>query len=390
MLSFGTPVEPLRTVLRLTERQIQSMAPPTKRVSLSDGRGLELRVTPELKSTWSFTYRFDGRKTRYTIGPYPAVKLKDARGIADMLRNQIAKGLDPQQRKLQARNPNNILVLECYVQFLERYLKENLKTWAEYDRRMRADFIPAVGQKDITKLQKTELLKIIDRIMDRKAPVLANRMLQYMSRFFKWCVGRGYLEANPAHGIPKPAKERSRDRVLSLNEVKAIYSASNSLGGVIGSFVKILILTGQRRSEISNLRWEELTDNQITISAARSKNGRTIITPLTQGISSVFDCIPRNNGRYIFSTTGGLRPIGNFSRIKSELQRMSDTDNWTFHDFRRAMATHLEDIGTHRYDITCVLDHTDNSVTSVYDRSHHVERKLNGLKAWERILQKSD
>ena len=69
---------------------------------------------------------------------------------------------------------------------------------------------------------------------------------------------------------------------------------------------------------------------------------------------------------------------------------MSDTDNWTFHDFRRAMATHLEDIGTHRYDITCVLNHTDNSVTSVYDRSHHVERKLNGLKAWERILQKSD
>ena len=171
-------MEPLRAVLRLTERQIQSMAPPNKRVSLSDGRGLELRVTPELKSTWSFAYRFEGRKTRYTIGPYPAVKLKDARGIADELRNQIAKGLNPQQKKLQARNPNNVLVLECYVQFLERYLKENLKTWKEYDRRMRADFIPAVGQKDITKLQKTDLLKIIDRIMDRKAPVLANRMLQ--------------------------------------------------------------------------------------------------------------------------------------------------------------------------------------------------------------------
>ena len=86
-------MEPLRAVLRLTERQIQSMAPPEQRVSLSDGRGLELRVTPELNSTWSLTYRFDGRKTRYTIGPYPSVKLKDARVIADKLRNQIANGV---------------------------------------------------------------------------------------------------------------------------------------------------------------------------------------------------------------------------------------------------------------------------------------------------------
>ena len=162
-------MEPLRAVLRLTERQIQSMAPPEQRVSLSDGRGLELRITPKLNSKWSFTYRFDGKKTRYTIGPYPSVKLKDARVIADKLRNQIANGVNPQQRKLQARNPNNVLVLECYNQFLQRYLKENLKTWKEYDRCMRLDFIPAVGLKDITKVEKTDILKIDDGIMDRKA-----------------------------------------------------------------------------------------------------------------------------------------------------------------------------------------------------------------------------
>ena len=221
---------------------------------------------------------------------------------------------------------------------------------------MRCDFIPAVGRKDITKLQKTDLLKIIDRIMDRKAPVLANRMLQYMSKFFKCCVGRGYLETNPAQGIPKPAKESSRDRVLSLDEVRAIYSASDALGNVISAFVKILILTGQRRSEISNLKWDELTDNQINISADRTKNERAIITPLTQGISSVFDCIPRNNGTYVFSTTGGLRPIGNFSRIKLQLQNDSLTTDWTFHDFRRAIATYSEKTGFSRFDISVMRE----------------------------------
>ena len=208
-----------------------------------------------------------------------------------------------------------------------------------------------------------------------------------MSRFFKWCVGRGYLEANPAHGIPKPAKERSRDRVLSLNEVKAIYSASNSLRGVIGAFVTILILTGQRRSEISNLSWEELTDNQITISATRSKNGRTIITPLTQGISSVFDCIPRNNGKYIFSTTGGLRPIGNFSWIKLQLQTISRTADWTYHDFRRAIATYSAESGFSRFEISELLNHTDNSVTGVYDRSAHLKTKERLLICWGSALE---
>ena len=362
------------------------MAPPEERVSLSDGRGLELRVTPELNSTWSFTYRFDGKKTRYTIGPYPSVKLKHARVIADKLRNQIANGVNPQQRKLQARNPNNVLVLECYNQFLERYLKENLKTWKEYDRCMRSDFIPAVGRKDVTKVQKTDLLKIIDGIMDRKAPVLANRMLRYISKFFKWCVGRGYLETNPAHGIPKPAKERSRERVLSLDEVSAIYSASNALGSVIGAFVKVLILTGLRRSEISELEWSELTHNQIKISGDRSKNGKTITTPLTHTTALVLNTVPRNSGRYIFSTTYGRRPIGNFSRVKLELQKMSQTKNWTFHDFRRAMATHLKHGGTTTNDIASLLNHVDRSVTAIYDRADNSKQKKQALQRWNSMV----
>ena len=379
-------MEPLRAVLRLTERQIQSMAPPEQRVSLSDGRGLELLVTPELNSTWSFTYRFDGRKTRYTIGPYPSVKLKDARVIADKLRNQIANGVNPQQKKLQARKPDNVLVSDCYNQFLERYLKENLKTWKEYDRRMRCDFIPAVGRKDITKLQKTDLLKIIDRIMDRKAPVLANRMLQYMSKFFNWSVGRGYLETNPAHGIPKPAKERSRERVLSLDEVRAIYSASDALGSVIGAFVKILILTGQRRSEISNLKWDELTDNQINISAARNKSGRVIITPLTKRALLVLNRIPRNDGEYVFSTTGGHSPIGNFSTIKARLQKHSQTGDWTYHDFRRAITTYSAEIGFSRFEISSMLNHTDHSVTAIYDRSNNYRIKMQVLDFWSETI----
>ena len=71
-----------------------------------------------------------------------------------------------------------------------------------------------------------DIIKIIDAITDRDAPVLANRVLQYTSKFFKWCIGRGYIEHNPAANIPKPAKESSRERVLSLAEARSIYQAA--------------------------------------------------------------------------------------------------------------------------------------------------------------------
>ncbi len=381
-------MEPLRAELKLTERCIQSIKPPKKRTSLSDGRGLELRVTPDLKLTWSLIFRFNGKKTRYTIGAYPSVKLKDARVLADKLRSQIAHGINPQQQKLEARNCNSILVNDCYKQFLERHLKQNLRTWDEYDRRMRSDVLPAIGQKDIRALTKANLLKIIDAIMDRNAPVLANRVLQYMSKFFKWCVGRGYLDNNPVQGIPKPAKERSRERVLSLAEVTAIYRASDALGSIIGGFVKILILTGQRRSEIAELKWSELSDKQINISRDRSKNDKPITTPLTARALSVLNNIPRNNGEFVFSTTGGHRPIGSFSKIKARLQKHSQTSNWTYHDFRRAIATYSAEIGFSRFEISEMLNHTDNSVTGVYDRSSQLEVKERVLICWETAVAK--
>ncbi|MDA9765479.1 Arm DNA-binding domain-containing protein, partial [Alphaproteobacteria bacterium] len=209
--------------MRLSEHQIKTTPAPSKRTSLSDGRGLELRMTPSGKRTWSLLYPYDGKKQRYTIGDYPAVRLKEARLLADKLRNQVAHGKNPQDVKRTARNVNSVTVTWCYEQFLKRYLQPHLRTWKIYDRRLTVDVLPALGNKDIRYVKKADIIKIIDGITDRNAPILANRVLQYTSKFFKWCVGRGYIEHNPAINIPKPAREHSRERVLSLAEARSIY-----------------------------------------------------------------------------------------------------------------------------------------------------------------------
>lgn len=372
--------------MRLSEYEIKATPTPIKRSTLSDGRGLELRMTPSGKRTWSLLYPFNGKKQRFTIGDYPAVKLKEARLIADKLRNQVAHGQNPQELKRKARNANIVTVNWCYDQFLVRYLKPQLRTWQEYDKRISADVLPSLGKKDIRQVQKADIIKIIDAITDRDAPVLANRVLQYTSKFFKWCIGRGYIEYNPAANIPKPAKETSRERVLSLAEARSIYQAAECLGPVTCAFVRLLMLTGQRRSEISHLEWTELQSDRIEIGGHRSKNGKPITTPLTDEANALLAALPRNNGIYVFSTTGGHRPIGNFSRTKDKLAEKSGVADWTYHDFRRSMATNLAEIGISRFDITTALNHQDVSVTGIYERSENCKLKLNTLSIWSKII----
>ena len=376
--------------MRLSEYEIKATPTPIKRSTLSDGRGLELRMTPNGKRTWSLLYPFDGKKQRFTIGDYPAVKLKEARLIADKLRNQVAHGQNPQELKRKARNANIVTVNWCYDQFLVRYLQPQLRTWKEYDKRIRADVLPSLGKKDIRQVQKADIIKIIDAITDRYAPVLANRVLQYTFKFLKWCIGRGYIEHNPAANIPKPAKESSRERVLSIAEACSIYQAAECLGPIPCAFVRLLMLTGQRRSEISHLEWTELQGDRIEIGGHRSKNGKPIITPLTDEAKAVLDALPRNNGIYVFSTTGGLRPIGNFSRIKEKLIDKSGVANWTYHDFRRTIATELERQGVSRYDLMCVLNHTNNTVTGIYDKSDHYKNKCKALTSWSNLISQTN
>ena len=372
--------------MKLSEQQIKATTTPDKRISLSDGRGLELRLTPDGTRTWSLLYRHEGVKHRYTIGQYPSIKLKDARLIADKLRHQVALGTNPQTKKKEARNSNIVSVAWCYEQFLKRYLQPRLRTWQEYDRRINADILPTLGKKDIRKIQKADIIKIIDSITDRNAPVLANRVLQYTSKFFKWCIGRGYIEHNPAADIPKPTKEKSRERVLSLTEARVIYQAAECLGAIACTFVRLLMLTGQRRTEISNLEWSEIQSDRIEIGIHRSKNGKPITTPLTDEAKALLASLPRNNGAHVFSTTGGHRPIGNFSSIKNKLIAESGISKWTFHDFRRAMATEMENQGISRTHIMFALNHTDNTVTGVYERSKHFSSKLSCLQCWNKLI----
>ena len=319
---------------------------------------------------------------KYTIGCYPEVSLKNARARNTELRASIQAGSDPQTTKKRSRSPSSTNVEECFEEYLRDQFRVNLKSWPEYERAMRKDVLPFVGKMELEALDKPAIRAVIRRITERGRMVLANRVLQYISKMLKWAVGVGYITANPAADIPKPAKERSRERVLTIDEVRAILSACDSLAGVQADFVKFLLFSGQRLNEIAKLTHDEIIDDHISIPRDRNKSGETIITPLLPHLQTIIDSCPRGNGQYIFSTTHGEKPLSGFSQIKSQLQKASGVTDWTFHDFRRSMATALADAGVDEFAIKYALNHKDSSVTGVYDRSQHLKRKTLALASW--------
>ena len=377
--------------MKLTDRQIQLTKPPRSgRITLTDGNGLQLRITSTDKRSWSLQYRYQGSMRKYTIGCYPEVSLKNARARNTELRASIQAGSDPQTAKKRSRLPSSTNVEECFEEYLRDHLKVNLKTWPEYERAMRRDVLPFVGKIELEALDKPAIRAVIRRITERGRMVLANRVLQYISKMLKWAVGVGYINTNPAADIPKPSKERSRERVLTRDEVMSILAACDSLGGVQAAFVKFLLFSGQRVNEIAKLTVNEIMNDHIAIPRDRNKSGETVITPLLPHLKEIINSCPRGNGPFIFSTTLGEKPLSGFSQIRSFLKKQSETSDWTFHDFRRSIATALADDGVDQFAIKCALNHKDSSVTGVYNRSHHIKMKSVALEKWRGLINQNE
>ena len=152
---------------------------------------------------------------------------------------------------------------------------------------MRRDVLTFIGKTELKTLDKTAIRSVTRRVTERSRMVLANRVLQYISKMLKWMVGVGYIDRNPAAEIPKAAKERPRERVLSHDEVRAILSACDSLARAQGGFVKFPLFSGQRLNEIAKLAWDEVMDDHIAIPRDRDKSGETIITPLLPHLNEI-------------------------------------------------------------------------------------------------------
>ena len=389
-----------KTVERnLTDNVLRSAQVKEGRYDLYDAqvRGLGVRVGTSGLKSWFVMTRVGGRMTRRTIGHYPRIGLKEARirGAEELAK--MARG------EVEAPAKKHYFH-EVYQEWLQRDQGSN-RTVSQVRSAMELHVVPKLGKRRLDSIKKADVLKLIDGIRDSGAEVQANRVLAYVRRFFNWCLERDYLDKNPTAGVARPTKEVARDRVLSPDEIAKVLRAAEAIGYPFGPFVKLLVLTGQRRDEVAGMSWGEidLPEKVWVLPASRSKNGKAHTVHLSEAAMRVLESMPRLEGTdLVFPATRvrrkepdgsmhPLRPISGFSVAKRRLDEASGVTGWTLHDLRRSFATHAtERLGLSPVVIDKILNHQSGAVrgvAAVYQRGQYLQERRDAMEAWGRWVE---
>lgn len=401
---------------RSTIKSKEAQPLPDKDVWLWDTeiKGFGLRIRPSGRKVYLVEYRPDGGgrkapKRRYTIGQHgsPWVPEK-ARKEAIRILGLAQSGQDPAKERSEARRREGETVSELLGVFIEKYAKRKQRSWQESERVFNREVKPAFGSKRVEDITRQDVLRLINKKADN-APIMANRTLAYVRRFFNWCVEQGYIADSPCKGIKAPGEAKERDRALSDAELAEVWRAVESVGAPWRDIVKLLILTAQRRAEVVELRWDELNlqEKVWSLPAERAKNKRAHEVPLSDTAVAVLESIPRmmvadDNGKLVESpfvfTTTGTTAVSGLSRAKSAIddailaaRREDDPEasalpHWTYHDLRRTAVTGMARLGIAPHVADAILNHKEGAirgVAAVYNRHAYIPERRRALEAWE-------
>lgn len=357
-----------------------------------------LRVTESGSKSWQVMYRHQGRLRRMGLGGYPVLGLADARKAAQAALRAASEGKDPAATKAEGTDAGTVKAR--FDEWMKRDQATN-RTADEVRRTFERDVLPKLGSRQASTITKGDILDLVESVVDRGAPVAANRVLAYLKRFFGWQVGRGYLDMDPTWKAERPTAERSRDRVLSDGELVEIWRAAEKEGDPFGHAVRMLMLSGARREEVLQAVKAELRDAALHLSDDRTKTsvGREI--PLSDLALEIIASLPEHKGAYLFSTTKGEAAFSGVSKAMERLrlrimearaeaaiaagEEPAEMPEWRLHDLRRTMATGLQRLGV-RIEVTeTLLGHISGSrsgIVGVYQKHRFRDEAKAAAQMW--------
>lgn len=381
--------------MKLTKRAIDDLKPGDKDAFFWDAdiTGLAVKVTPKGKKTFMVQYRPGGRGSptrKIFIGPFGEVTLHKARTEAKRIFGLRAEGRDPALERQQAKQRAiSNKFADIAADFLAKYASQN-RTVDETARILKREILPKWGKRSIHEIGMRDVNDLLDVVVARGSHVMANRTLANLRRLFSWCVSRGIITASPCEGISAPHREKARDRVLSDDELIAIFNAAKQMGGAFGAIIQMLILTAQRRNEVSEMTWNELDlNNDIwTIPGSRTKNEKPHFVHLSEQATAVLSSV-LNIGAFTF-TSNGKTPFSGFSKAKKRLDELTSVTDWRLHDIRRTVTSGMAQLGIAPHVADKILNHqsgTISGVAAVYQRHEFLEERKTALEAWGRYVQ---
>lgn len=421
----------------LTVAGVEKIKAGAKRREIPDDivRGLYLVVQPTGAKSWAARFRVGGRPQKLTIGPYPLFGLPEARAVARGAIRRASEGGDPTLEKKLARTEagrRDDLFPTIAREYIDRYQKPKNRTWAGTARLLGLMPDPANpnskenpklfivapdgparewSSRRIGTITRREVRDYAEDLANR-VPIGANRTLAALKKMLKWAVQRDIIETNPATELEMPTPERHRSRVLSDDELFALWRVSNRLGYPFGPWLKLLILTGQRTDEVAGIRSAELDREWAmwTIPGPRAKNGKAHLVPLSPQAQAALGAVPRTqNAKGLFFTTTGRTPISGFSKAKIRIDRLMfrtlralarkrgedvsrvELEDWRFHDVRRTMATRMPALKVNLEVVEKALNHTSGKIgglVAVYQQYDYADERREALDAWAAYVER--
>jgi integrase len=360
-------------------------APGPKRLDVWDTvlQCFGVRVSPTGRKTWFVIVRVGVRQKRVTIGTYPILSLAEARGEARKRIRDAQLGLLGISTEFPA-----VTLGETVPLFVQLYAKPKNRGWKESDRLLGK--FQGLFAKPLTQITRSDVVRLLDEIVASGTPYRANRALAALKKLMSWALDRGMIDVNPIAGLKPPHRERAREVVLSDEELLSLMRAAAAEGYPFGDVFKMLILTGQRRSEVAEMKWSEVDLERAiwTVPATRSKNGQSHEVPLSAPAISILKSLPRFLASDWVFTTTGRAPISGFGRVKRRLQ-VTNAD-WRLHDIRRTVASGMARIGVDPHVIEKVLNHKSgviSGVAAVYNRYAYTLEKQRALDGWATHLE---
>jgi integrase len=404
-------------VARLTDRSIEALRPKVARYEVWDEarRGFGVRVTPRGVKSFVWVYHFDGRPRRLTLGTYPRLSLASAGVRLAEAKDLLAKGIDPGSRAAAERDSDRRAetVEELVASYLDRYARARKRSASEDERILRKDVLSRWATRKAKDITRRDIVRLLNEIVDRGAPIQANRTLTILRRMFKFAVGQAILEMSPCDQVERPSAENERNRALGEDEIRLLWRAleTASMEPNARRILRMMLVTGQRKGEVMGIHEQEIDHEKRLwiLPTSRAKNGREHLIPLSATALRILAEAGPNEAGYLFPSKLTGEPYRGQSidhatrylfdsRLISKARKKPSRkaaapplagfmERFTPHDLRRTVATRMRELGISRGDVKMVLNHVETDVTARYDRYDGLAEKRRALDLWAKRLE---
>ena len=354
------------------------------------------------------------------------------------LRQQIDRGIDPLGEKQQRRKAPTFA--DIAKEYLERHAV-NKKSGKAYAAVLDRDVLPMWGKRKAEDIKRRDVIALVEA-KAKSAPVGANRLLELVRGMFNWAIScdlleynpcmrarasadghinhpiakrvllysylcgttlelvrgmfnwaisRDLLEYNPCIQVKAPTKEKSRERVLSADEIRIMWSVLDAapITPVVAGVLRFILTTAQRPGETCAAEWTEIDHDWWTIPGSKTKNGLAHRVPLSSLALEILSERPKT-GKYVFPSRYRSRNTHTSEPSIANAVNLNGCfrlPHWTPHDLRRSGASHMASLEIARFVVGRVLNHAEPGVTKIYDRHSYDAEKRAALERWERRLR---